>query len=98
MWVPINTSSCKYCQWQLPKRVAQCIACFCSAYSVETSDGKKHEEQGQLENAGAENEAIAVRGSYSYTAPDGQVYTVNYIADVNGFQPEGAHLPNVPSN
>ena len=51
------------------------------------------QEEAQLKNAGSENEAISVRGSYSWTAPDGQVYTVNYIADENGFQPEGAHLP-----
>lgn len=65
-------------------------------YSWETSDGQRHNEEGTLQNAGSENEAIAVRGSFSFTADDGQVYTVNYIADENGYQPEGAHLPNVP--
>ncbi|KAH8303993.1 hypothetical protein KR018_000229, partial [Drosophila ironensis] len=64
-------------------------------FALETSDGKKHEEQGQLKNVGTEQEAIVVRGSYSFVADDGQTYTVNYIADENGFQPEGAHLPNV---
>ena len=67
-----------------------------SSFSLETSDGKTHQEQGQLQNVGSENEAIVVRGSYSFVADDGQTYTVNYIADENGFQPEGAHLPNVP--
>ncbi|XP_023172403.1 larval cuticle protein 65Ag1 [Drosophila hydei] len=65
-------------------------------FGWETSDGQKHDEEGTLNNAGSENESIAVRGSYSFTADDGQVYTVNYVADENGFQPEGAHLPNVP--
>ena len=63
--------------------------------SVETSDGKTHQEEGQLKDIGTENEALVVRGSYSYTGDDGQVYTVNYVADENGFQPEGDHLPRL---
>ncbi|XP_034481951.1 larval cuticle protein 65Ag1-like [Drosophila innubila] len=66
-------------------------------FDWETSDGQKHEEEGTLTNPGAENEAIAVHGSFSFTADDGLVYTVNYVADENGFQPQGAHLPT-PNN
>ncbi|KNC33942.1 Larval cuticle protein 8 [Lucilia cuprina] len=62
-------------------------------YAYETSDGNKAEEQGQLKNVGTEEEAIVVKGSYSFVADDGQTYTVNYVADENGFQPQGAHLP-----
>ncbi|KAH8342511.1 hypothetical protein KR059_010751 [Drosophila kikkawai] len=65
-------------------------------YSLETSDGSSKQEQGQLKNAGTENESLAVRGSFSFVADDGQTYTVNYIADENGFQPVGAHLPVAP--
>ncbi|XP_063360123.1 flexible cuticle protein 12-like isoform X2 [Cydia amplana] len=65
-------------------------------YAYETSNGIKSEEQGQLTNPGAENEAIVVRGSYAYTGPDGVVYTVTYVADENGFQPQGSHLPVAP--
>lgn len=65
-------------------------------YRVETSNGITQQEQGQLNNAGTENEAISVRGSFSYVGPDGQQYTVTYIADENGFQPQGAHLPVPP--
>ncbi|CAH0407170.1 unnamed protein product [Chilo suppressalis] len=64
--------------------------------SVETSNGISAQEQGQLKNVGSENEAIEVRGQFSYTGPDGVVYTVNYVADENGFQPQGAHLPVAP--
>ncbi|XP_063699345.1 flexible cuticle protein 12-like [Culicoides brevitarsis] len=62
-------------------------------FAYETSDGVTRDEEAQLKNVGTENEAISVRGSYSFVAPDGQTYTVTYVADENGFQPEGAHLP-----
>ncbi|XP_055373232.1 larval cuticle protein 65Ag1-like [Condylostylus longicornis] len=62
-------------------------------FAYETSDGITREEQGELRNAGTDNEAISVRGSYSFVADDGQTYTITYIADENGFQPEGAHIP-----
>lgn len=61
--------------------------------SYETSDGQSRDEEAQLKNIGTEQEAISVRGSYSFVAPDGQTYTVNFVADENGFQPEGAHIP-----
>ncbi|XP_064542784.1 larval cuticle protein 65Ag1-like [Drosophila montana] len=62
-------------------------------FAVETSDGKTHQEEGQLKNVGTEHEAIAVHGVYSYVGDDGQTYTLNYVADENGFQPQGDHLP-----
>jgi Insect cuticle protein len=57
----------------------------------ETSNGNKRTEEASLKNVGTEDEALVVRGSFSYTAPDGQIITVNYIADENGYQPD-----NVP--
>ncbi|XP_037720175.1 larval cuticle protein 65Ag1 [Drosophila subpulchrella] len=65
-------------------------------FAVETSDGSKFEEQGHLENVGTEEEAIVVRGSFAFLGDDGVTYTVNYVADENGFQPQGAHLPVAP--
>lgn len=35
-------------------------------------------------------------GSWSYTAPDGTVLSLSYIADENGFQPVAEHLPTSP--
>ena len=32
-------------------------------------------------------------GSYSYPGPDGVVYSVDWVADENGFQATGDHLP-----
>lgn len=61
--------------------------------SYETSDGQSRDEEAQLKNIGTEQEAISVRGSYSFVGDDGQTYTITFIADENGFQPEGAHIP-----
>lgn len=57
-------------------------------FAYETSDGISREEEGQLQNAGSENEAIVVRGSYSYKDPSGKEITVNFVADENGFRPQ----------
>ncbi|KAH8302921.1 hypothetical protein KR044_011924 [Drosophila immigrans] len=60
-------------------------------------DGTTFTEQGELKNVNTENESLAVRGSFSWVAPDGETYTVTYVADENGFQPQGAHLPVGPA-
>lgn len=60
----------------------------------DTSDGVSRQESAELKNFGNEQEAIAVRGQYSWVGEDGQQYVVNYIADENGFQPQGSHLPH----
>lgn len=64
-----------------------------SSHRFDTSNQLQRQEEAQLKNFGEDVSALVVRGSYSYTGPDGQVYTVNYIADENGFQPEAAHIP-----
>jgi len=54
-------------------------------------------EDAELKNQGSENESISVKGSFSYPSPDGEIITINFIADENGYQPEGDHLPKAPA-
>lgn len=62
-------------------------------FKYETSDGISRQEEAVIKNPGTENEALSVRGSISWVAPDGVTYTINFVADENGFQPEGEHIP-----
>lgn len=66
---------------------------FLFNFSYETSDGVARQEEAELKNAGTDHAALAVRGTVSWVAADGQQYTLNYVADENGYRPEGAHLP-----
>lgn len=66
--------------------------------SYETGNGIVVEEQGVLKNAGnKDTEAEEVQGSYKYTAPDGTPIQITYLANENGFQPQGDHLPVAPT-
>nr|XP_016927944.2 endocuticle structural glycoprotein SgAbd-2 [Drosophila suzukii] len=65
-------------------------------YNYETSNGIRADEAGYLKNPGSQIEAQVMQGSYSYTGPDGVVYTITYIADENGYRAEGAHIPTPP--
>ncbi|XP_047469460.1 cuticle protein AMP1A-like [Penaeus chinensis] len=61
-------------------------------FDVETGDGIVVSESGAPSADGGINSA----GSYSYTAPDGTPVHVEFVADENGFQPQGDHLPVAP--
>uniref|UniRef100_A0A1A9W4X2 Larval cuticle protein 8 n=1 Tax=Glossina brevipalpis TaxID=37001 RepID=A0A1A9W4X2_9MUSC len=63
-------------------------------FGVETNDGTRHDAEGHLKVVDKENAALVVKGSYQFVAKDGLTYTVEYTADENGYQAQGAHLPH----
>lgn len=63
------------------------------SFRYETEDGTVREEQG----APLENGGMGTSGSYEYVGPDGRIYRVDFVADENGFQPRGDHLPQPPA-
>merc|ERR1712200_262456 len=67
------------------------------SYNFEGANGIKLSEEGEQKRFGNEPEEVGsiARGSYSYEL-EGVTYTVNWVADENGFQPTGAHLPVAP--
>ncbi|CAL7948818.1 unnamed protein product [Xylocopa violacea] len=67
------------------------------SYSYETENGIYHSETGSPVVTDARSApAVVTQGQYQYTAPDGTPISVRYVADQNGFQPEGEHIPSVP--
>ncbi|KRK01275.1 uncharacterized protein Dyak_GE27394 [Drosophila yakuba] len=61
---------------------------------LETSDGTSIKQEGSLKNVGTDQEAAVVRGSFSWVdEKTGEKFTTNYVADDNGYQPVGDHLP-----
>ncbi|KMR04591.1 larval cuticle protein lcp-17 [Lasius niger] len=62
------------------------------SYSYNTDTGIQAQEDGHLNHINTEQEALEARGSYSYTDAEGNTFQVSYVANENGFQPEGTHL------
>lgn len=64
-------------------------------YRYETGNGIAVDEAGyqRPSNGGA---IQVIQGSNAYTAPDGTVIQTQYVADENGYQPVGSHLPTPP--
>nr|CAD7461588.1 unnamed protein product [Timema tahoe] len=66
-------------------------------WSYETANEIRAEETGFVKNLGvADQETQVAQGSYSYTDPEGNKIALTYIADENGFQPVGSHIPTPP--
>lgn len=58
------------------------------SYVYRTSNGINAEESGIG--------GVSAQGSYDYTGSDGVPISISYIADENGYQPTGDHLPQPP--
>ncbi|KAK9869770.1 hypothetical protein WA026_003502 [Henosepilachna vigintioctopunctata] len=75
-------------------------------FSFETSDGVRVQQNGFLKKLEAASKNAeegdgfvqVLMGSYSYTAPNGEVIQLQYVADENGYQPQGTHIPTIPPN
>jgi len=66
-------------------------------WATELSDGTKAEQSGYVKPSDdPENPIQVMQGSYSYFSPEGELISVTYVADENGFQPTGDHLPTPP--
>ena len=61
-------------------------------FRFQTDDGSSRQETGSVKQLGTE-EANSITGQYSYTSPEGEVISFSYVADENGFQPQGSHIP-----
>jgi len=67
------------------------------SYSFESDDGIAVSANGIQKQIGekAEEAGIVSNGAYSYSL-DGVTYSVNWVADENGFVAKGDHLPTPP--
>ncbi|XP_047469744.1 cuticle protein CP14.6-like [Penaeus chinensis] len=62
-------------------------------FDFEAANGISFSQSGSPDG---DEDAVIKAGEYSYTAPDGTEIHVRFVADENGFQPQGAHLPVAP--
>ncbi|XP_035440451.1 larval cuticle protein LCP-17-like [Spodoptera frugiperda] len=65
-------------------------------YSFKTGNGIYAEESGVLKNANSDYPSLDVSGGFKYTSPEGQAIELSYVADENGYRPQGSHLPVGP--
>ncbi|KAI5631625.1 insect cuticle protein domain-containing protein [Phthorimaea operculella] len=67
-------------------------------YFYETNNGIAAQEQGVPRNFGG-NPPVApavAQGSFSWTSPEGVPVAISYVADENGYQPQGDAIPTPP--
>ncbi|KAF2903449.1 hypothetical protein ILUMI_02737 [Ignelater luminosus] len=61
-------------------------------WSYETGNGIAAEEQGAPKSP----EILAAHGAYHFKTPEGVDVAIQYVADENGFQPQGNSIPVPP--
>ncbi|CAG9858243.1 unnamed protein product [Phyllotreta striolata] len=67
------------------------------SWNFETGNNIIAQEQGQFKPGDKPDEGeLDVRGSYEYTDPEGKKVQITYIANKDGFQPQGDVLPTPP--
>lgn len=64
-------------------------------YHYETGNGIKAHQDGEPKQIDKET-GFVQSGGYEYKGDDGQTYSINYVADENGYRAEGSHLPVAP--
>ncbi|XP_026328502.1 larval cuticle protein LCP-22-like [Hyposmocoma kahamanoa] len=67
-------------------------------YYYETDNGIAAQAQGTPRNFGGNPPLVPVvaQGSFSWTSPEGVPVAITYVADENGYQPQGAAIPTSP--
>ncbi|KAJ3633555.1 hypothetical protein MTP99_010494 [Tenebrio molitor] len=65
-------------------------------FSYESGDGSKVQQSGEQKTIDKDNAGGVISGGYEYVGDDGKTYKVNFVADENGYQPQGDHLPVAP--
>ncbi|XP_042218164.1 cuticle protein AMP1A-like [Homarus americanus] len=64
------------------------------SFDVETGNSIMFSQSGSPDGP---NGAVVTAGKYAYTAPDGSLIELKFVADENGFQPESDILPVAPA-
>ncbi|XP_017785743.1 PREDICTED: endocuticle structural glycoprotein SgAbd-8-like [Nicrophorus vespilloides] len=64
-------------------------------YSYETENGIAAHENGYVLPAGQDQVDTVAQGSFQWTSPEGKPVLISYVADENGYRPEG-DLPTPP--
>ncbi|KAG8236550.1 hypothetical protein J437_LFUL016867 [Ladona fulva] len=62
-----------------------------------SGDGTSLVETAKLvPNDEGDGHVLVKEGTYRFTSPEGKTFVLSYVADKNGFQPTGDHLPVAP--